>query len=404
MRHSLERKGEGEDAAPVYIGDMHSHLFFFGMGKSPDKNPLGPAMAAGNATLVAWSLVVRQRRRGPPGGSSLFVAYLFWFCSGFIGLHRFYLRSFWGLAFIPVFLSILYFNGQIRDAREDVSRTRAALESSQVEINRAKAQAGADATPEARARLTKAQAAQAKAKADFETMETEYDDRHSAARWLSIVLAAMLCVDALLLPILVSRLRRQEAMEAASAPPSIEVPDIPQIGTHEDPTIGMHTRLTDIIEWFTGRIGEFVAYWAVIAVFAYYYEVVARYVFNSPTNWVHESMFLMFGMQYMLAGAYAYRDDAHVRVDVFYTNFSPRWKAIADIVTSVFFFIFVLTLLWTGGRFALDAINNTEVSFTEWGVQYWPVKLTIPIGAGLLALQGLAKLIKDIVFVTRGRA
>ena len=46
-----------EDAAAVYIGDMHSHLFFFGMGASPEKRPLGPAMAAGNATLVAWSLV-----------------------------------------------------------------------------------------------------------------------------------------------------------------------------------------------------------------------------------------------------------------------------------------------------------------------------------------------------------
>jgi TRAP-type mannitol/chloroaromatic compound transport system permease small subunit len=115
-------------------------------------------------------------------------------------------------------------------------------------------------------------------------------------------------------------------------------------------------------------------------------------------------MFLMFAMQYMLAGAYAYREDQHVRIDVFYSKFSPRGKAIADIITSVFFFIFVLTMLWTGTRFALDAINNSEVSFTEWGVQYWPVKLMIPIGAVLLALQGLAKLIKDIVFVTRGRA
>jgi len=46
-----------EDSSGVYIGDMHSHLFFFGMGASPEKSPLGPAMAAGNATLVAWSLV-----------------------------------------------------------------------------------------------------------------------------------------------------------------------------------------------------------------------------------------------------------------------------------------------------------------------------------------------------------
>ena len=54
---TLTLPARGEEAAPVYIGDMHSHLFFFGMGASPEKKPLGPTMAAGNATLVAWSLV-----------------------------------------------------------------------------------------------------------------------------------------------------------------------------------------------------------------------------------------------------------------------------------------------------------------------------------------------------------
>ena len=97
-----------------------------------------------------------------------------------------------------------------------------------------------------------------------------------------------------------------------------------------------------------------------ISVFVYYYEVIARFVFNSPTNWVHESMFLMFGMQYMLCGAYAYREDQHVRVDVIYAKFSPRGKAIADIISSVFFFIFIVTMLWTGGRFALDAVQLGE--------------------------------------------
>jgi TRAP-type mannitol/chloroaromatic compound transport system permease small subunit len=112
-------------------------------------------------------------------------------------------------------------------------------------------------------------------------------------------------------------------------------------------------------------------------------------------------MFLMFGMQYMLSGAYAYREDQHVRVDVLYAKFSPRGKAIADIITSVFFFIFIGTMLVTGYRFAADAVNLREVSFTEWGIQYWPVKLAIPIGATLLLLQGIAKLLKDILFVMR---
>ena len=176
----------------------------------------------------------------------------------------------------------------------------------------------------------------------------------------------MLFVDAALLPGLVRRTNVREASDRANAPPEIVVPDVSPIGTHEDPTLGLHTRITDKIEWINVRVGEFVAWWAVISVFAYYYEVIVRFVFNSPTNWVHESMFLMYGMQYMLAGAYAYKVDQHVRVDVFYTKFSSRGKAIADIVTSVFFFIFIFTLLWTGGRFALDAIGNDEHSFTEW--------------------------------------
>ena len=70
----------------------------------------------------------------------------------------------------------------------------------------------------------------------------------------------------------------------------------------------------------------------------------------------------------------------------------------------MFFFIFILTMLWTGGQFRARRHQQLEVSFTEWGVQYWPVKLMLPIGAALMALQGLSKLIKDIVFVTRGRA
>lgn len=354
--------------------------------------------------LVAMYLVQRQRSRGEPRGPSMFIAYLFWLCSGFMGLHRFYLKSMWGFLFIPVFLVILQTNDVIRDLREDVSRTHAAHESSVIQLNRAKIASGVTVTPEMRARFEKAQADEAKAKSEADSASADLDRWRDYSRWLSILMALLLLVDAVLLPSLVRRVQREEAAAPAAGPPEIAAPDVPAIGTQEDPTLHLHTRITDKLEWLNVRVGEFVAYWAVISVFVYYYEVVARYVFNSPTNWVHESMFLMYGMQYMLCGAYAYREDQHVRVDVIYTKFSPRGKAIADIITSVFFFIFILTMLWTGTVFALDAIHNNEVSFTEWGVQYWPVKMMLPIGAALMALQGLSKLIKDIIFVMQGRA
>jgi TRAP-type mannitol/chloroaromatic compound transport system permease small subunit len=222
------------------------------------------------------------------------------------------------------------------------------------------------------------------------------------------VLGLMLLVDALWLPRLVSRRRVLEAAdprrEAArpQAPPSM--PPVQDPGIGEAASLHVQTRFTDWIDRINLSVGEFVAYWAVIAVFAYYYEVLARYVFNSPTNWVHESMFLMFGMQYLLCGAYAYYEDQHVRVDVIYSRFSARGKALADIVTFPFFFVFVAVILWTGVRFALDAISLRELSFTEWAVQYWLIKLAIPIGAALLLLQGFSKLIKDIIIASRKEA
>ena len=143
---------------------------------------------------------------------------------------------------------------------------------------------------------------------------------------------------------------------------------------------------------------------AVISVFAYYYEVIARFVFNSPTNWVHESMFLMFGMQYMLAGAYAYREDQHVRVDVLYSQvLGARQSDRRHHHLGLLLHLHAARCCGPASRFAADAVSLGEVSFTEWGVQYWPVKLTIPIGAALMVLQGISKLIKDIMILTSGR-
>jgi TRAP-type mannitol/chloroaromatic compound transport system permease small subunit len=355
--------------------------------------------------LIAMYFVSRQRAKGTPQGVSLFVAYMFWLCSGFMGLHRFYLRSAWGFLFIPVFLAILYTTGEIRDRREDVSRTRAAVEASHIEVNRSKPSTGETQTEEVTARLTKAQAELTKAEADFSVAQDDLDRVHGYSRALALLMAGMLVIDAILLPFLVRRTRAREAAERTVTPVEDQAPpDVATIGTSEDPTLGVRTWITDKIEWVNVRIGEYVAYWAVISVFGYYYEVIARFAFNSPTNWLHESMFLMYGMQYMLAGAYAYREDQHVRVDVFYTKFSARGKAIADIITSLFFFIFVGTLLWTSWKFASDAVSLHEVSFTEWGIQYWPVKLTMPIGAALLLMQGVSKLIKDVAILRGGRA
>ena len=354
--------------------------------------------------FVAMYMVARQRRLGAPREPILFNAYLFWVTSGFMGLHRMYLKSWWGFLYVPFFIAVLYCNGEVRDSREDVSRTTAELEAAQRAVKVAEPIDAAAPTTEERQALAEAQAAVRKKQSEYDVALGVQNHWKGIAGWIAVVVAAMLLVDAFLLPGVVRRRRANAQAAGYAADPVTHEPQVPLQGTAEDPTIRMRTPFTDWIDRINGKAGEYVAYWGVLAVFAYYYEVLARFVFNSPTNWVHESMFLMFGMQYMISGAYAYREDQHVRVDVFYSKFSRRGKAIADVVSSLFFFIFTITLLWTGWRFAADAVNNRETSFTEWGIQYWPVKLAIPIGATLLLLQGVSKLIKDILILSRKAA
>lgn len=151
-----------------------------------------------------------------------------------------------------------------------------------------------------------------------------------------------------------------------------------------------------LLDWVSDRTGLFVALWSVMAVLAYTYEVTARYLFNMPTIWVHESSFLLFGMQYMMAGAYGLLHGSHVRVDVLYTKLSLRRQAALSVFTSVFFFIFIIAMVGTSYRFFFDSLAMDERSVETWQVQYWPVKGLMMLGACLIFLAGVSRLIKDI--------
>ena len=59
----------------------------------------------------------------------------------------------------------------------------------------------------------------------------------------------------------------------------------------------------------------------------------------------------------------------------------------------------MFALLVTGWTFFKDSYDVGEVSFTEWAIQYWPIKFALPLGAALLILQGISQLIKDIAVV-----
>ena len=174
--------------------------------------------------LIAAYLVRRQLAKPPRTRPSLFIAYLFWLTSGFLGIHRFYLRSAVGFAFIPVFLFILYCNAQIREVSDDTSRTFAALEHAQVIAERAKPDSPSP-PPEEAAQYETAKGELAKAQGEYETAKAVTDHWRSFARYGAIVLAIMLLADAIVLPRAVRLAGDREAANGVPAPAADSEPD-----------------------------------------------------------------------------------------------------------------------------------------------------------------------------------
>lgn len=341
--------------------------------------------------LITLLLYRRIKGKEAKPSLSLPLTYVLLLSGGFIGIHRLYLKSRWALVFVALFLSILLVNVEVRDSRNELSGANNEITVAEYKVERAE-KALQKGKKNAQQRLEKAQQQLSEA----QSKQVQASDNH--ARWNQIsqalggLVVLLLLADLVLLPKLVRRRNETEK------PPSVEEFHCPLVEEEHDDSREPFA-FNRAISHLNGLAGEFVAYWSLIAVVVYYYEVMARYVFNSPTNWAHESMFLMFGMQYLLAGGFVLREGAHVRVDVLYMYLSKRGKAIVDLLTSVFFFIFMATLMVTGWTFFMDSYNVSEVSFTEWAIQYWPIKFALPLGAVLLLLQGVALLIKDAAVV-----
>lgn len=159
-------------------------------------------------------------------------------------------------------------------------------------------------------------------------------------------------------------------------------------------------RLDSISEW-TGRTFS----WAiVILTFLVALEVVMRRVFNSPTIWNFEITKQLYGLHFMILAAYALLYKAHVSIDIISKKFSPRKRAVIDIITySTFFFPFCFIILWYGSKFAWTSWSVWERSWSVFAPPLYPIKTMIPVTSLLLILQGTSEFIKRIWIAVKGR-
>jgi TRAP-type mannitol/chloroaromatic compound transport system permease small subunit len=142
--------------------------------------------------------------------------------------------------------------------------------------------------------------------------------------------------------------------------------------------------------------GKAVAWLILPLVLELVYDTVSRYLFNAPTVWSYDLSYMLSGALFMIGGAYTLLSERHIRIEIFYTNFSPRGKAIADVIGYlVFFFPCVGALVYFGVEYAAESWLSQEKSLSSyWSPPVYHFKSLIPLAASLLLLQGLAKFIE----------
>ena len=108
----------------------------------------------------------------------------------------------------------------------------------------------------------------------------------------------------------------------------------------------------------------------------------------------------MFAGIFMLSAAHVLKVNEHVRVDLLYGSASPRRKLWIDVIgIPLFLFPSCIAIGVASWPFFLASFQTGEVSSNAGGLLRWPVKILLPIGFALLALQGISELIKRMAFL-----
>ena len=158
----------------------------------------------------------------------------------------------------------------------------------------------------------------------------------------------------------------------------------------------------DKISTFVGKIFS----WLIVTLtLLITWEIFSRYALNTPHDWAFDGMIQMYGMLFMMSGAYTLSKNNMVRGDVLYGFFPPRLQAGLDLTLYFLFFLpGVTALIWAGYGYTLDSWKILEhSSITSDGPPVYQFKAIIPIAGSFLLLQGIAEIVRCVRCLKEGQ-
>ncbi len=163
--------------------------------------------------------------------------------------------------------------------------------------------------------------------------------------------------------------------------------------------------LVHYIDTFTEHSGRLLAWLVVMMALLTSVIVVMRYGFNTGSMMGQEAVIYMHGSLFMLGSAYALKSGAHVRVDIFYRNFSPRAQAWVNSLGGIVFLMPLCAFIgFASWNYVSESWIVRETSSQPGGIPaVFLLKSIIPLMAFNLFLQGLAETLRSAISLVAGR-
>ncbi len=142
-------------------------------------------------------------------------------------------------------------------------------------------------------------------------------------------------------------------------------------------------------------LGRMLAWVFLAAVALTAWEVLMRYVFNSPTIWVHDLVIALTALAFIFGGSYALQRREHIRITSLYDRMPARWRHACDLLNALAIIVFMAAFGWAAWHQALTAIELGETSGRAWDVPIpVVVKTALAAGVSLMILQAIVNLLR----------
>jgi len=155
--------------------------------------------------------------------------------------------------------------------------------------------------------------------------------------------------------------------------------------------------LSRAIDWVNAQFGVIANWLVLLACLISAGNAFSRYLFSVSSNGWLEIQWYMFAAMVLLGGPYTLKMNEHVRVDLLYGMASQRTRIWIDIICGFLFLLPMCAIfIYFTWPWFVDSWKINEISSNAGGLVRWPVKLILPVGFVLMALQGISEIIKRI--------